>query len=233
VIRGHWPRTKDETFAGDDAFGDVGRASEALREAAGSGGVTIWGKQHPLRLYELIPAAFWINNQIDQLSVYGSPDEIKTEQITGRPGSEPNYRALKVNKAQVEAVWPARAPAVPLDIPLQVAAQLAYEQAEKEGWLENIAPARGDPQQRLDYFKYAILIQAQNHGITLSGAQPPSTQSYPIPTERIAGLHPMKGENTLHRGSVAGRVEFRDVTINADELDKVIATYHALVIGAR
>ncbi len=121
-----------------------------------------------------------------------------------------------------------RAPSEPQELSLQAAAQIAYEQAERDGWLENVS-ARGD--YGLEFFKFAMLLQAQHYVITLSGKGPPSGEPYPIAANRIAGLHPMKGENTLHRGSVAGQVEFRDVTISAVDLDKVIAIYRALATG--
>ncbi len=105
VMYGHWPAETEQVF---NQEGDVDRAIAVgvkMRELAGEGGLFIWGKSHENRLFELVPIAFWMENQIDGLRLIGNkPENVPTENaVNFRQGAEV-YKELMVNKAQVEAV---------------------------------------------------------------------------------------------------------------------------------
>jgi hypothetical protein len=106
ALYGHWPAADEEVFREVDVLEKVGSLVSEMRELAGEGKFNVWGKTHELRLYEPIPPAFWINNLIDYMSMWGPPENPKTEQITGLRNSESIYRALMVSRVQAEAIWP-------------------------------------------------------------------------------------------------------------------------------
>jgi hypothetical protein len=141
----------------------------------------------------------------------------KPEEIPA--SSEPDLRTAKTQNIVVVK---------PHFMPLQSAAQIAYERAERDGWLEYVAGNTQNPAERLTIFKHMMTIQADEGSIILKGVRPPSTQAYPIPAGALRHLYPMKGENTLHETSPAGQVAYKDVTISAADLEKVIAIYRAI-----
>jgi|SRR5665213_367222 len=112
-------------------------------------------------------------------------------------------------------------------LPFQDAAQISYERAEKDGWLDTVAGESTDPQQRLETFKYMMLVQAQHHAVVLCGVKPPSRQSFPIPQEKLGGLRPVAGESALHSLS-PDKAVYHSVTISRTDLEKVIAVYQAI-----
>jgi len=219
---------------------DFDALAAEITDKLSTGQLLAWGRaigrDRTLPLFP-IPEDYWLHAKLNIWLLDDEPGGGNVLQARPDSTNAPNktqYQEILINQAQALAEWPAPAPMTPRDIPLQEAAQIAYEQAERDGWLKKIGPARGsDPQLPLEYFKHAILKRAENREITLSGKEFLSRNPYPIPAEVVPGLWPMRGENTLHRGSVAGQAEFKDVTISAEDLDKVIVFYHALATGLR
>jgi hypothetical protein len=111
------------------------------------------------------------------------------------------------------------------EIAIQDAAQLAYENAEKNGWLDIVVGTSSDPEDRLTSFKYMMLVQATEGAVALIGVKPPSRQSYPIPKDELQYLHPAKGESALLFGTRPKAV-YHSVVISRADLEKVIETYH-------
>lgn len=106
ALHGRWLGEDEPGFP--DA-GDMQRAvdvSQKMRELAGDGKFNIWGKEHPMKLYELIPSKFWVDHQVDILDLIGrSADHVRTETVTSRR-DEQRYFGLMVSRVQVEKLWP-------------------------------------------------------------------------------------------------------------------------------
>jgi hypothetical protein len=89
---------------GQRALAPWGNAIQEIRSKAGKGLLHVEGKRHRLNLPEPIRKEFWIDHQIDLLSIMaGNWEEVKTERTTG---DQTRYEALQVNKIQVEQLWP-------------------------------------------------------------------------------------------------------------------------------
>ncbi|HJT43217.1 MAG TPA: hypothetical protein VJ750_06905 [Rhizomicrobium sp.] len=223
AVNRRWPGPDDQL-----ADGQTAAASDALqhmRQLAADGKMLIWGQLDAHQLHVIIPREYWVDHQVDFLrAAMAEPERTATER-TAHSASYTQYSALMVSRAQIEAVWPPSDLTTPLS--LQEAAQIAYETAEKEGWHDAVSGETSDPLQRLEYFKHAMLVQAQHHTISLSGVKPPSRQSLPIPTERIAGLHPVPGESSVRYLSQS-QIAYHTLTISRSDLEKVIAIYAAL-----
>ncbi len=99
-----WPGPEDKLKDGQD--NPAIKALFRLREAAGEGQITVWGQLSPQHLTVAIPPVFWVTNQFDIMSVvFQDADESKTEPATF-PISSEVYQNLKVDKVQVEELWP-------------------------------------------------------------------------------------------------------------------------------
>jgi hypothetical protein len=236
ALYGHWPTAGENVFQEPDVIEKVGSIVEQMRELAGEGNFLVWGKAHEYRLYELIQPSFWINNQIDYMSLWGPPKTPKTEQITGIRNTDAVYRALMVSRAQVEAVWSpptgyiqqAATGAIAslsmvvtrVNQPLRDAARIAFETIQGTDSEEVISGLNPTPEKRLGYFMSDMAGQAVRH----YGKKPPSSVPMEIPLTELLNMHPADGENALIE--IFEKIpRYVDVTVEGDSfrayLDKL------------
>jgi hypothetical protein len=125
-----------------------------------------------------------------------------------------------VSRAEVESLWSHEHD----ELSLQQAAQIAYETAEKDGWLDVVCSRESDGDAQLNLFKLMMLVQARHGNVSLTGIRPPSTQRLQIPKRDLSNLYPDKASNlcAMHGH---GRLVFRDVCISRRDLNRVIETY--------
>jgi hypothetical protein len=107
-------------------------------------------------------------------------------------------------------------------IPLQEAALIAYEAAERAGALDLIDSAEVGPEHKLDHFKFACMVDDE---ITLFGAKPPSRVSMPIPRSELSGLRPIPGESRFNYITPFDRTAYTSVTISRRDLRCIIRRY--------
>jgi len=99
-----WPKPGDKVKDGQD--GALLLFFERARGLAREGRLVVFGKLSKGHLPAAIPAHFWETNQFDYMSVvFQEPEEAKTEPATLPAGREV-YHDLRVDKFQVERLWP-------------------------------------------------------------------------------------------------------------------------------
>lgn len=112
-----------------------------------------------------------------------------------------------------------------LRIPLQEAAQRAYEEAKKAGVLDPTIESQA-PETILHHFKMMFLVDDKTQ---LFGTKPPSTIPEHIPKSQILNdLYPVEGSlSQLERTLPEGGPVYMDVTVRRKDFRRVIKDYRA------
>jgi hypothetical protein len=104
ALNGKWP-LPDDKLRGAQADQAM-KVLQKMRELAGEGRMTIWGKETDLHLPVQISADFWVENQINYMTaVFEDPDKADTESATAFQ-THKSYKSLQVSRQQIEALWP-------------------------------------------------------------------------------------------------------------------------------
>jgi len=106
AVHGRWLGDDEQAFNNVTEMKKASEIAQKMRKLAGQGKYSVWGKNDPARLHQIIPDDFWIDNQIDFLRLVGDTAEnVRTERATS--GYSRHFIGLKVNKSQTEQMWPA------------------------------------------------------------------------------------------------------------------------------
>jgi hypothetical protein len=139
-----------------------------------------------------------------------------------------DYRTVAILAAVLSVIYAARFWGLPYlrsfsdKIPIEEAARLAYEAAERANALDLVDSSTLEPSRKLDHFKFAMLVDNE---INLHGKRPPSTQSLPITREELSELYPVTGLNQLNYRTPFNRVAFTDVMISRKDLRALVRRY--------
>ena len=109
-------------------------------------------------------------------------------------------------------------------IPLEDAARLAYEAAERVDALDMVSSQQLAPQVRLNHFKYVFMADDET---VFYGVAPPSTRSLPIPRAKLKELYPMDDHNQLNFINPFDRIAYVGVKIRRKDLQRIIKQYPA------
>ncbi|HEX3429555.1 MAG TPA: hypothetical protein VHT03_01605 [Rhizomicrobium sp.] len=229
AVTGLWDSPPLENTQG----GLIQRAGEELvkfHQFALDGELRVWG-QHPVsKIYVEIPPHYWTANRIRFLSIFLDQTAMEVDDACELP--RPPYTDHMVSKVQVERLWP------PTDanemLSLQQASQVAYEVAERDGWLDLVVNRKAVEHAQLAQFKYMMVLVGADGLAVLTGIRPPSTQRYPIPAYELRNVHPeYAATSNLHESHPGGALMYRDVSISRRDLDKVIEKYRGHAENAR
>jgi hypothetical protein len=105
-------------------------------------------------------------------------------------------------------------------VPIDTAARLAFEAAEKAGVADLTTHPDTAPDERLRHYIYGFMVDDET---TLLGAKPPSTRLMQI-SEDDGSLYPVVGENRLD-ALTPRRVAYTNVKIRRRDLNRIIREY--------
>jgi hypothetical protein len=107
-------------------------------------------------------------------------------------------------------------------IPIEDAARIAYERAERANPLYLIDLPTMEPQAKLDHFKRAFM---RDDEVTLYGIKPPSAALTPIPREELSELYPVSGLSQLNYITPFQQLAYTGVEISQKDLRRTIGQY--------
>ena len=99
-----WVGTQEEVLQEDGDIAKAWAAIPRMRELAGEGKLTVWGKTAPNNLHEKIPPEYWVDHQPETFVVTGPPQDTKTEKAAVWGATDLVYMSLMCSKAEVEAI---------------------------------------------------------------------------------------------------------------------------------
>ncbi|HEV2548439.1 MAG TPA: hypothetical protein VGU20_13955 [Stellaceae bacterium] len=105
-------------------------------------------------------------------------------------------------------------------VPIDTAARLAFEAAEKAGVADLTTHPDTAPEERLRHFIYGFMVDDQT---TLLGAKPPSTRLTQV-SDDDGSLYPVVGENRFD-ALTPRRVAYTNVKIRRRDLNRIIREY--------
>jgi hypothetical protein len=105
----------------------------------------------------------------------------------------------------------------PRTIPLDDAARLAYEAAERAGTLDTLMSVASDP--GVTHFKYVFLTLDE---VVLYGTRPPSTQVLPIPKEEVDRLFPTNIQPNSLSYLIDNIAIYTNVAVRKEDLKRAI-----------
>lgn len=99
-----WPQPGDKLKDGQENL--PWQVLQKMREKAGEGRLTIWGRLSPNHLPVPIPPKYWVTNQIDGMTtIFDEKENSKTEPAAFQSQAEV-YEGLQVSRSEIEALWP-------------------------------------------------------------------------------------------------------------------------------
>lgn len=99
-LNGAWPE------AWEPPVDEAGAARlEEFRTKAAEGVITIWGRTSAEGTWEPIKATYWKSGTVEPMSFVEGREHVATEGKKGKGKAPAVYSALKISKAQVEALW--------------------------------------------------------------------------------------------------------------------------------
>jgi hypothetical protein len=104
VVCGRWLGEHEPVTLNVDQGLEANRILTRMRELAGESKLLIWGRSSPARLHEPIPAAYWIDHQIDSLTALFKAKNGKTE-AAAHGASSLIFHDLMVSKHQIESAF--------------------------------------------------------------------------------------------------------------------------------
>jgi hypothetical protein len=173
IVWGQWRAPIDGSVTDVEAtnvLNETSRCIVRMRELAGAGKLHIWGRSHPNRLDELIPPSYWVDHQIDMLSLLDGRGEenAKTEPTTHSSPSV-SYEHLQVNAGEFERLW---------FIPLPEAATRAYEETRNSK--AALMAEQDGSHAILNWYGYALIGKTFD-AIPIYGQRPPSRRLERVP----------------------------------------------------
>ena len=170
VLYGHWPAQDETIFGKDNDLPRMGAIIENMRSFAHDGQLQIWGRQTNLSLHVPISSDFWVNNVIELDTLWGPPETPRTASIEFNAPSP--FMALKVNRAQLEGLWPPATATSAIYVSLRDAAVRVMNAtlANEIGAWGMSEPTAND---RLNWYAHWI---TGSRKIPLYGKRPPATQ---------------------------------------------------------
>lgn len=100
-LKGEWSTvwTPPEDASGAECL-------EAFREKAASGDLVVWGRPEGADAWEPVKAAYWKTALVEPLSFLMGRENVATDPNASKAKKPVKYTALKVARADVEALWP-------------------------------------------------------------------------------------------------------------------------------
>ena len=219
-----WVRKRhNEPVAGDTAQ-ELQRVFDALERfyesASHEGGLRVWGRTSMSRPHKIIERTHWQDWHIDYTTFFADPnaDPVRTVPRDRVPADSSPYYDIRLNRAEVEIVWPPEQSDIFL--PIQEASRICFE----ETGLFGDEPDGGGL--RLYQFVVLLVVEGNRNPDLLSvwGMQLPARRMTRIPPERLVVRDLREKGTEIHSNLAPMPIspDWVNVSVRRDELPQFI-----------